>query len=299
MACPSVRLIVLACLLVAAPTASVSASPVDFADTFDDTRSLSQWGSIGDTPIPAIRGDYYYLGDIRSFSLTSQSQRSVARLVDNLPPHAARGLWSKAVFDATDVDISAVFSPLAGIDGIFSLWLLGDRGPGYSIKGGVFGGNYGSARFADAISGEGLLDNQSGGGFLRESSWNYGPAPQWSWDYGNWYSLQIQLRETSTTISIYEEGEQIPGWSTVMPRGYSWLGGSFRLGMVQSMYIPAPGQLYLTDAAVDSVNLVVVPEPAALWTSAFAIIGLASAHNRWRRRVGLAELIEKLERDTP
>ena len=284
MACPSVRFVALACLLAAAPVLPVSASPVNLADTFDGTRSLSQWQGLSDTPIPAVRGDYYYLGDIQSFSLASRSQRSVARLVDYLPPHAARGLWSQASYDSTDVDIVTVFSPVAGIDGIFSLWLLGDRGPGYSIKGGVFGGNYGATRFADAISGEGLLDDQSGGGFLRESSWNFGPTPQWIWEYGHWYSLQIQLRETSTTVSIHEQGSNAPGWSTVLPRGYSWLGNSFKLGMVQTMYIPAPGQLYLTDAAVDSVNLVVVPEPAALWPSVFAVLGVAMARSWCKRR---------------
>lgn len=270
----------MAIIVTAALAQPVSASPVDFEDTFDGSRSLSQWRGLAEAPIPTSRGDYYYLGDIGAFSLTTRSQRSVASLTSLLPPHGARGLWSVSSFDAGDVDISTVFSPVRGIDGLFSLWLLGDRGSGYTIKGGVFGANYGTTRFADAISGEGFLDSLNGSGFLRESSWTYGPTPQWSWEYGHWYVLDIQLRESSTKVSIHEEGSNAPGWSTVLPRGYTWLGNSFRLGMVQSMYIPAPGQLYLTDAVVDSVNLVVVPEPASFWPSAAAVLVLAITRAR-------------------
>lgn len=293
MACPSVRLIVLVCVLAAALNQPASATPVTFSDTFDGARNLSQWESITSAPIPD------FLGSPQAFGLSKSGERSVASLTSVLPPTSARGIQTVASFAAADVDVTAVFSPTGGIDGIFNLCLIGDRGPGYVIKGGVFGAYYGALRFADAFQGWGLPYDPSGDGFIREASEVGGAYTTWSWDYGHWYSLGIQLRETSTTISIHEEGLDTPAWSAVLPRGYSWLGGSFRLGMVQSMYIPAPGQLYLTDAAVDSVNLVVVPEPAALWTSAFAIIGLASAHNRWRRRVGLAELIEKLERDAP
>ncbi len=270
----------MAIILAAVLARPVFASRVDFEDTFDGSPSLSQWNGITDTPIPISRGDYYYLGDIGSFSLTTRSQRSVASLTSLLPPHGARGLWSVSSFDAGDVDISTVFSPVGGIDGLFSLWLLGDRGSGYTIKGGVFGGNYGTTRFADAISGEGFLDGLNGSGFLRESSWTDGPTPQWSWEYGRWYVLNIQLREASTTVSIHEEGLSSPGWSTNLPRGYTWLGGSFRLGMVQTMYVPAPGQLYLADAVVDSVRLVAVPEPASIWPSAAAVLVLAITRAR-------------------
>jgi hypothetical protein len=278
MVCSSLRLVALACLLAAAPALPVSATPVNFADTFDGTRGLSQWESIASAPIPD------FLGSPQAFGLTKSGGRSVAGLTSVLPPTSARGFQTVASFDATDADITAVFSPTGGIDGIFNLCLIGDRGPGYVLKGGVFGAYYGTLRFADAFQGWGLPYDPSGDGFIREASEVGGAYTTWSWDYGHWYSLGIQLRETSTRVSIQEEGSNSPGWSAVLPRGYTWLGSSFRLGMIQSMYIPAPGQLYLTDAAVDSVNLVVVPEPAALWPSVFAVLGVAMARSWCKRR---------------
>jgi hypothetical protein len=274
MAFPLPRLVFLACLLAAAPAQHVSASPVDFVDTFDGNRGLSQWGSISSGPIPNL------LGDPQAFSLFQSAGRSVAGLVSVLPPNSARGFQTVTSFAATATDVTAVFSPTGGIDGIFNLCLIGDRGPGYVIKGGVFGANYGVLRFADAFQGWGLPYDPSGDGFIREASEVGGANTTWNWEYGHWYELNIQLRETSTTVSIHGEGLSTPGWSAVLPRGYSWLGNSFKLGMVQNMYIPAAGQVYLADAAVDSVRLVTVPEPASIWPSAAAVLAFVVARDR-------------------
>ena len=273
-------------LLVAASAATLmgvraDAVPIDFIDRFDGDRGSSQWQSLAGAPIPD------YLGSIDSFALTTDGLRHVSSLVSHMPPHATRGIWSVTTFDSIDVDVSAIFSPKSGIDGIFNLWLLGSRGPGYSIKGGIFGANYGTLRFADAFQGWGLPADPSGDGFIREASEVGGVQTTWSWDYGRWYSMEIHLREFSTTVSIREEDASTPTWSTTLPRGYAWLGNSFRIGLVQSMYIPEPGHLYETNASVDSVALVVVPEPGPYPAIALGITAaLMLSRSRGSRRRG-------------
>jgi len=255
----------------------------NFTDTFDGSQSFANWSADPSLSIPDYNGDYVYRGGIQAFTLTSASQRSVANLVSFMPPHSSRALWSNASFKAGNVDVSAVFSPKQGIDGIFNLWVTGSRGPQYSLKSGIFGAWYGTQRVVDATSGQGMAPTSSGTGFIRVASvTGQGGAP-WSWDYGHWYSLTLGVRATTTTVVIRDLGDpNKPTWSAILPRGYSWLGDSFRIGMVQTMYTPTAGQVWETNALVDAVSVVnVTSSTPSAPTNLLGTAGNSQANLTW------------------
>ena len=247
------------------PTTNQLTAGVIFSDDFSSDASLANWVGIDGTPIPG------YLGPIQEFSLGQSSSRSVASVRSLMPARSARGLWTVQSFDCEDIRLEAVFSPVSGIDGIFRLSILGDNGFGYSFLAGVFGARYGTYRFADAVQGWGLPSGVDG--FVRKASGDDAQALDWTWNYGEWYRLIIQIDESSTNVSISSELSPTDSWQADLPQGRAWLGDSFRIGMVQNMFIPVPANnLWEANAMVDRVTLGCVPEPASLAIFGFGAI---------------------------